>query len=54
MAVFPAFNRSDILADLKAATPHAEVHIDDAVALKFSANGRAQDAIQGRILAYVP
>ncbi len=53
MAVFPAFNKSDILADLKAATPHAEVHVDDEVALKFSANGRAQDKIQGQILAYV-
>ncbi|MBA1392542.1 FAD-binding oxidoreductase, partial [Lactobacillus sp. XV13L] len=53
MTVFTAYTKEQILAYLKVQAPHAQVHVDDKEALKYSANGKAQDFIKGRILAYV-
>ncbi|HAJ53941.1 MAG TPA: FAD-binding protein, partial [Lactobacillus sp.] len=53
MAIFTAYDNAEILAALRAAAPHAEIHTDDQVARKHSANGNAQLEIDGRILAYV-
>ncbi|MCD2256932.1 FAD-binding protein [Lactobacillus sp. CC-MHH1034] len=53
MAIFPAYSKDEILDYLKQQAPHAEIHVADEVALKYSANGRAQDKIDGQILAYV-
>lgn len=53
MAVFSAYTNDEILDYLKQQAPHAEIHIDDETAALHTANGRAQDEIDGQILAYV-
>lgn len=53
MAIFTASTNAEVLAYLKEQAPNAEIHVDDEVAAKYSANGRAQDNIEGKILAYV-
>lgn len=53
MAIFTAYDNSEILAALQDAAPHAEIHIDDKIAREHSANGNAQREIAGKILAYV-
>ncbi|BDR56626.1 FAD-binding oxidoreductase [Xylocopilactobacillus apis] len=53
MTIFGAYTNSEILNYLKEQTPHAEIHIDDKEALDHSANGKAENSIQGKILAYV-
>lgn len=53
MAVFSAYNHDQLIEFLKENAPHAEIHVDDDVSAKHSANGKAQDMISGQILAYV-
>lgn len=45
MAIFTAYDNSEILAALQDAAPHAEIHIDDKIAREHSANGNAQREI---------
>ncbi|MFT8917469.1 MAG: FAD-linked oxidase C-terminal domain-containing protein [Oenococcus sp.] len=53
MAVFTAHSHQEMIDYLKKAAPHAEIHIGDLMADEHTANGRAQDQIDGKIFAYV-
>ncbi|BDR58750.1 FAD-binding oxidoreductase [Xylocopilactobacillus apicola] len=53
MAIFTAETHQEMMDFLKKQTPHANIHVDDEEALKHSANGKAEDSIQGKIFAYV-
>ena len=47
MAIFTASTNDEVLTYLRTQAPNAEIHVNDAVALKYSANGRAQSQIEG-------
>ncbi|WP_288530979.1 FAD-binding oxidoreductase [uncultured Secundilactobacillus sp.] len=53
MMTFDAYTNDEKISYLKAQAPHADIHVDDAVTQKYSANGRAASEIDGKILAYV-
>lgn len=53
MAIFSAYTNNEIVEFLKEHAPHAQIHLDDEVADKHTANGNAQNKISGHILAYV-
>lgn len=48
MAIFTAYDNSEILAALQDAAPHAEIHIDDKIAREHSANGNARVRSPGK------
>lgn len=54
MSVFTAYCNNEILDYLKQQAPHAQIHVVDQIAAKYSANGKAQTKIAGQILAYSP
>ncbi|KRM89481.1 FAD-binding oxidoreductase [Liquorilactobacillus vini] len=53
MSVFTAYSQEEVIDELKHRAPHAEIHLDDEIAAKHAANGKAESTIDGRILAYV-
>ncbi|RRG04337.1 MAG: FAD-binding oxidoreductase [Lactobacillus sp.] len=53
MAIFSDYTNDEIINFLKQNAPHAEIHVDDETSVKHTANGNAENSIEGKILAYV-